>query len=206
MTEEALSPNHALVTLLTQWQDTLREGTSEYDLIRALQAPPLAFFSEQAMRDPLLLFQTHFALYNALYQLRDYWLASEQGLLEITGTRIHLHAYTPQPPGLTSADPLREYYLNWNNFDKTGKQDVEAMLDAFWTRMAGGPSADNKSPENVSRARATLGIGDDLNLTRGLLKRQYRKRLHECHPDKGGRAEDTMQIVSAYTLLITSLS
>lgn len=204
MTED-ISPNQALVTLLTQWQEMLREGTSEYELIRVLQAPPLAFFSEQAMRDPLLLFQTHFALYNALYQLRDDWLANQQGLLEITGTRIHLHDYEPQAPGLTSADPLREYYLNWNNFDKTGKQDVEAMLDAFWTRMATGPSADYASPEKVSRARATLDIGDDLNLTRELIKRQYRKRLHECHPDKGGRAEDTRQIVSAYMLLITSL-
>ena len=202
MTQEASQPNNALVTLLAQWQDMLREGTSEYELIRALQAKPLAFFSEQAMRDPLLLFQTHFALYNALYQLKDLWLESQQGLLEIHGTRIHLRPYQSQDPALTLADPLRIYYLNWENFDTTSKQDVEELLDAFWTRMTGENAVTQSDRQRIDEAMEVLDIAADTHLSKVVLKRQYRKCLHDCHPDKGGRAEDTRKVVSAYSILL----
>ncbi|WP_414829290.1 DNA-J related domain-containing protein [Alteromonas sp. H39] len=202
MTQQASQPNNALVTLLAQWQDKLREGTSEYALIRALQAKPLAFFSEQAMRDPLLLFQTHFALYNALYQLKDIWLESQQGLLEIHGTRIHLRAYQPQDPALTHADPLRTYYLDWSNFDTTAKHDVEELLDTFWSRMTGEEAVTRLDRQRIDEAMAVLDIASDMHLSKALLKRQYRKRLHDCHPDKGGRAEDTRNVVSAYSVLL----
>ncbi len=206
MTQKASQPNNALVTLLAQWQDILREGTSEYELIRALQAKPLAFFSEQAMRDPLLLFQTHFTLYNALYQLKDIWLESQQGLLEIHGTRIHLHAYQPQDPALTHADPLRTYYLDWKNFDTTSKQDVEDLLDTFWTRMTGEDAASQSNQQRIDEAMAILDIAGDTHLSKAVLKRQYRKCLHDCHPDKGGRAEDTRNVVNAYSVLLEHCS
>ncbi|MCU7554754.1 molecular chaperone DnaJ [Alteromonas sp. ASW11-19] len=205
MTAEPTQPVSPLIAILADWQDWFRDGTTEYDVIARLQRPPLEFFPSDALRDPLRLFQTHFALYNALYQLRDEWWQQQTGELDIAGTRIVLKPYTAGEAGLLKPDPLRAFYLDWSHFDQTGEADVEALLDSFWRNMAGERTANSVGAESVAQAKQQLALPEDEVLSLVELKRQYRKRLHVCHPDKGGSAAETKAIVSAYSVLYTQL-
>lgn len=206
MRAQPTQPVSPLVAILADWQEWFREGTTEYDVIARLQRPPLAFFPADALRDPLTLFQTHFALYNALYQLRDSWWQQQVGELDIAGTRIVLRPYTAGEAALITPDPLREFYLDWSHFDQTGKADVEALLDSFWRSMAGEHSGSEADAAAVAQAKQQLALPAEAAFDMATLKRHYRKRLHACHPDKGGSAADTKAVVSAYTLLYSQVA
>jgi hypothetical protein len=74
--EELLS---ALAEILTRHP----QGINEFDLLKILQHPPYELFDKDALSDPLLMFQTHFVLFNALYLLRDKWLLEQRVCLEM---------------------------------------------------------------------------------------------------------------------------
>ncbi|MFC4698569.1 DNA-J related domain-containing protein [Glaciecola siphonariae] len=78
--------NEALETFKPQFI----EGMDEYSLIKSLKLPPFELFDDQALRDPLTLFQTHFILFHHLYQLRAQWRSQGVGELEIALTKITL--------------------------------------------------------------------------------------------------------------------
>ena len=86
--------NTSLVTLLEDslllLKPTLTLGISEFDLIALLKRPPYSLFDEDALRDPLMLFQTHFLVFHALYKLQIKWRESGEGRLDIHTTKILL--------------------------------------------------------------------------------------------------------------------
>ncbi len=185
--------------------DWFRSGVSEHSLISRLQAPALGLFSKEALRDPLLMFRTHFIVFHALYLVRDRWRCDKTGELKIHTLNILLQ---PTEPGLTlpdHEDKLREYYLNWDNFSQTSESDVDALLDDFWRQLGGARHTATLSQADIAHARQVLGLEPGTVLTLKQVKRQYRKLVHRHHPDKGGSAEAAKELVHAYGVVCASL-
>jgi hypothetical protein len=186
---------------LESFQTQFIQGTSEYELIKALQEPPYALFNKGALSDSLVMFQTHFVLFHCLYQLRNTWRAERVGELEIGPTLIKLHESVPREPALETADPLADYYLNWDNLKDTDAAGVEALLESFWQKMGGISSVELATQDEIQHAITLLELPSVDNLTVAQLKQHYRKQQHAAHPDKGGSIEQSQLVLQAYTLL-----
>jgi DnaJ-domain-containing protein 1 len=179
--------------------DILKEypqGLSEHQLITRLKQPQVGILSARLnLADPLCLFQTHFYLFHQLYQLRNQLREQQQGDITISATRICLGPFTPGVKALGESDSLAAYYLDWDNFANTGKEDVNALLDDFWQRMAG------QVPEHERRqALEVLDLPEDASVQQ--IRRQYRILMHKHHPDKGGNTEVTRKLNNAYRKLL----
>ncbi|GGW84455.1 DNA-J related domain-containing protein [Alteromonas halophila] len=190
-----------IADLLEDHSQWFAAGVSEYTLIARLQKAPYNLFDKEALRESLALFQTHFVIFHALYQLQLRWHAQGVGHLAIHTLKITLHETSEPSSAPIPSDPLRDYYLNWGNFDETGKDDVEALLDDFWQRMGGHISHDTLSTQEIAKARQVLELSADEPLTLGTIKRHYRRLIHQHHPDKGGDPAAAKQLVRAYSML-----
>jgi hypothetical protein len=179
-------------------------GISEYNLLRILQQKPYQLFSSEGLSDPLLLFQTHFMLFNALYQLRDRWQKEQKANVDILVTHIRLLPYQKGQTGLSREDKLRAYYLDWQNFSNTDKYDVELLIKSFWELMSGGIKKRQQDPEAIRNAYKCLLLRYPSDFSQ--VKRQYRKLLHQYHPDKGGETVKTQNIEAAFSVLKIHLS
>ena len=213
--------NTSLVTLLEDslllLKPTLTLGISEFDLIALLKRPPYSLFDEDALRDPLMLFQTHFLVFNALYKLQIKWRESGEGQLDIHTTKILLRGdiqpqnIPPQNKDATQAqthlaglDPLASYYLNLDNLKGTSEADVAALLDDFWRQMA-GQKLGVPNTKDRDKACDVLKLDKQNILTLNSLKAHYRKALLKVHPDRGGNVEEAQQVIQAYRVLLSSL-
>ena len=190
-----------LTEILCSFQSSFRDGISEFELISKLKAKPFELFDEDALREPLLLFQTHFVLFHALYILREEWRQQKVGELTINALKIKLEAFVDQGAALVQADPLSEYYLDWQNLSKTDEAGVEDLLNQFWQKMGGMKSNKEHSAEEIKEALGHMQLEAIEGLQLDELKRQYRKLQHAYHPDKGGTAEQAQIILAAYTTL-----
>lgn len=186
---------------LSDFQQTFKEGISEYELINQLKEPPYCFFDEDALADPLILFQTHFILFHALYLLRSDLRQAKVGELTISALKIQLSSIQAPQSGIVPNDPLADYYLDWRNLLKTNDDDVEKLLTSFWSKMAGIESIEVYSSVQINAALADLSFNSLEGLNKQTLKQQYRKLQHEYHPDKGGTVEQAQRILRAYTIL-----
>lgn len=180
------------------------EGITEFDLIKQLQEAPYCCLADVDLVQPLGLFQTHFSLFHFLYRMRNHWFELEKGVLEIISTRIRLRSYQPGQLILQLDDPLAEYYLDWTNYTATSQEDVEQMLDQFWQDFDRYYSAGAlMSGAEYAEACATLDLTGPFTALE--LKQQYRKLMHQHHPDKGGDLSVSQAIEHAYRKLKASL-
>jgi DnaJ-domain-containing protein 1 len=177
------------------------EGLSEYELFNHLKSPPYELFTAEALRDPLSLFQSHFILFNALYQLQDTWLQNKTGQLQIHCSCIRRNPWKAAKNSLLTPDKLRAYYLDWTHLSDTDQSQVEALLEGFWIAFSGMPSQVKNNKMPLQEALDLLNLTTPYSLQN--LKQQYRKMLHKHHPDKGGNCEKTVQLHSAYEQLKT---
>lgn len=177
------------------------EGLSEYELFNLLKSPPYELFTTEALRDPLSLFQSHFILFNALYQLQDTWLVNKTGLLQIHCSCIRRNPWKTGQNGLITQDKLRDYYLDWTNLRDTDQSQVEALLNSFWSAFSGMPSQVGNNNMPQQQALELLDLTPPYSAQQ--LKQQYRKMLHKHHPDKGGNNGQTVQLHNAYARLKT---
>ncbi|MFT5312749.1 MAG: hypothetical protein ACI8Z9_001230 [Paraglaciecola sp.] len=191
--------NEALVSALAEILPRHPQGIGEFDLLTILQQAPYALFDKDALTDPLLMFQSHFVLFNALYLLRDRWLREQRVCLEMVLTHIRILPYHSAEAGLVKANPLRAYYLDWRNFSDTDKEDVQGLIDSFWQQIQGVLVKKAIKPAELTKAYATLLLPRDADFPQ--IKRQYFKLLHLAHPDKGGDTGRTQEIEHAYRLL-----
>tara|TARA_B100002019_G_scaffold289348_1_gene304785 strand:- start:2766 stop:3419 length:654 start_codon:yes stop_codon:yes gene_type:complete len=213
--------NTSLVTLLEDslllLKPTLTLGISEFDLIALLKRPPYSLFDEDALRDPLMLFQTHFLVFHALYKLQIKWRESGEGRLDIHTTKILLRDdiqpqniplqnkdATQAQTHLAGLDPLASYYLNLDNLKGTSEADVAALLDDFWRQMA-GQKLGVPNTKDRDKACDVLKLDKQNILTLNSLKAHYRKALLKVHPDRGGNVEEAQQVIQAYRVLLSSL-
>lgn len=176
-------------------------GLSEYELLSQLQFEGLDL--EQGLADDanLLLFRKHFLVMNALYQLQP--VLWEEGLaLSISALKIELQPVEPHGcagnsdgrtglPDPAGEQAIREYYLDWREFDQSSSDSVQQLLESFWQRYF----ADDQQLD----ALAVLGLGDDCSWQQ--IRASYRRLAAQHHPDRGGDSEQFRRVREAYELL-----
>ncbi|MEP0174859.1 MAG: DNA-J related domain-containing protein [Paraglaciecola sp.] len=175
------------------------DGLSEFDIFQILKAPPYELFSQDALQNPLSMFQSHFILFNALYQLADSWVETEMGGLDIHCTCIRRLPWQAGQYGIVAEDNLRAYYLDWENLKDTNQSQVEDLLNNFWDAFSGASSTANDNQMTLQQALDLLNLSSPFSGQR--LKQQYRKMLHKHHPDKGGTQSKTIELYKAYQTL-----
>ena len=214
-----------LVDTLSTQKPLFQRGVSEYELIEILKKAPYHFFDDASLREPLMLFKTHFIVFHALYQLKRRWIEQGEGVLDIHTLNIKLNQESAHSDknsthsdhnsahgdndkesqdkvgAITEADTLAEYYLDWGNFEKADRKSVDALLNAFWQRMASG-NAHTFDQEDIADAHALLGLPQDEHVSLSVLKRVYKKALQLVHPDKGGTQQEAQDVIHAYQLLL----
>ena len=169
-------------------------GLAEYDLIQQLKARHCTHIPNLPLTDKLVLFRTHFLLFNALYRLREQLWAAQRGYVQISALNIQLLPYQAGSAELSEHDPLRDYYLDLNQLSDTDEQDVAKLLQSFWSRMQGG-----------EEQQAALELFELTNsaeaLTFSAIKHRYRQLVSQHHPDRGGSTERLQSINKAMEIL-----
>lgn len=165
-------------------------GLSEFDLICEIRKDS-EIFPESYLGDNLKLFHTHFLLFNSLYRLRRELIAEGGKTLEIGPLNIRLRSFDGgfDTEALTdSADvKLEEYYLDMENYEKTGLDDVRGMLDDFWRQYL--------AQNHRRQALFELGLNEDAGWTD--VQKCYRELAALHHPDKGGSKETFQKLTAA---------
>nr|MBF0681528.1 molecular chaperone DnaJ [Pseudomonas sp.] len=181
------------------------EGCSEYQLIQQLKRRHSTYIPNLPLHDKLVLFRTHFLVFNALYELRDrLWQANSHNL-QISPLCIQLQPYTAAASGVTEPDPLRAYYLDMTNLRDTDEEEVERLLASFWSRMRGGYAEGLPEVLDPEQKRAALELfeleqeGSSLDLP--MIKRRYRQLVSIHHPDRGGSTTRIQSINLAMEIL-----
>jgi len=168
-------------------------GLTEYDLIQRLQERDSSFAFTGETAD-LALFRKHFLVMNALYQLQselfDTGMYLSVSPLDIRLEPVQVSDLTSPPAD--NAAPLREYYLNWDNFMQTGHADVAAMLLRFHERYL--------ALDERLHAMQTLDLPADAPWE--TIKQTYRRLAAQHHPDKGGDPARFRAIRAAYEILL----
>lgn len=170
------------------------DGLSEYALISQLQEEGV-FFHQSDRADKLILFQKHFLVMNALYQLQT-WLLEEEGVyLFISPLLIKIKSGTDHRDNTLPSDHsdarLREYYLDWKTFEQTTCSDVKELLDGFWERYFAN--------EKRAEALAILGLSEGVEWE--VVQLTYRRLVARHHPDKGGDQSLFVTIKEAHRVL-----
>ena len=169
-------------------------GLSEYDLIQQLKSGHSTHIPNLPLLDKLVLFRTHFLVFNALYQLREQLWGDQAGFVQISPLRVQLLPYQAGSAALVEHDPLRDYYLDLSNLRDTDEEDVEQLLVSFWKRMQGG-----------AEKQAALELFElDANrqpLDLKAIKHRYRQLVSQHHPDRGGSTSRLQTINKAMEIL-----
>lgn len=168
-------------------------GISEFQLIQQLKARHSTHIPNLGLADKLVLFRTHFLLFNALYLLRERLWGRQEAHLQISPLCVQLQPWHSGGEGLAEHDPLRDYYLNLHNLRDTTERDVERLLTSFWTRMQGG--------EEKRAALDLFELNGDQPLNLAAIKLRYRQLVSLHHPDRGGSTERLQSINLAMEIL-----
>ena len=188
-----LNPTHDLAEQVLQLLQAAPEGLAEYALIQQLKERHSGHIPNLPLADKLVLFRTHFLLFNALYRLRDQLWQQRTHLLQISPLSIRLQPYQPGSAALSERDELRDYYLDMRNLQDTNERDVERLLTSFWTRMQGG--------EEKQAALELFELSDERVIDLPRIKQRYRQMVSEHHPDRGGSTERLQSINLAMEIL-----
>ena len=198
-TTENITNNKTILDEMVEYLKTcvrtiLSEGEvrNEYELLKILQQDErLRSVLTTATGDSLALFRTHFLLFHALYQLADELAQSQQALLEISSLAIRWCDYRAAQQHLTQPDVVREYYLDWQNYETTGAQEVDELIASFWIGL--------HRLDNRDDALAELGLADPVD--DDTVRKAYQRLAMEYHPDRGGD-EDKIQAINAAVKLL----
>lgn len=182
--------------LVEQLHQLLRSepaGLSEYQLIQHLKSRHCTHIPRLGLDDKLVLFRTHFLLFNALYQLRDQLWQDQSAHLDINPLCVRLQPWQPGRLALAEHDPLRDYYLNMQHLRDTTEADVAQLLASFWTRMQGG--------DEKRAALELFELNDEQPLKLATIKQRYRQLVSLHHPDRGGSTSRLQSINLAMEIL-----
>ncbi|MCJ8168558.1 DNA-J related domain-containing protein [Atopomonas sediminilitoris] len=167
------------------------DGLPEYALLHALRKAHSSHLPNLALSDKLVLFRSHFLLFNALYRLRDQLWQAERAYLHIDPLNICLMPYQAGSQAVSEHDPLRAYYLDEQQLRETDERDVERLLTSFWTRMQGG--------EEKLAAIELFELDEPITPQR--IKQRYRQLVSLHHPDRGGSQTRMQSINHAFEIL-----
>jgi len=187
MDDTATISETLLLAILAEHPD----GIDEYDLISALRSAACPAIPKTFVGDHMALFQTHFRVRNALYRLREQLWQEQRGHLQIGLLRVTLQPYQPGDAALTEADPLRDYYLDWQNLENITLDEVVELLNRFWSGFG--------ARDKRQAALATLELQDPVDYT--AIKQQYRRLAMRYHPDRGGDQQRLQELNAALAVL-----
>lgn len=179
-----------------------QERWSEHALISRLQQPPYEIFESSALSDTMSLFKTHFMVFHCLYLLRSQWRREKVAELDIHTLAIHKKPWQSGLQALQPTDPLADYYLDLTQLTGTAADDVEQWLDDFWQQMAGRPQQ-RQSTLSYAEACDIMQLQEPFSTVE--LKRQYRRLIHQYHPDKGGSSQQMLAVKEAYQTLLNPI-
>jgi hypothetical protein len=182
-----LDSSQDLAEQVLQLLQAAPDGLAEYALIQQLKTRHSGHLPNLPLTDKLVLFRTHFLLFNALYRLRDR-LWQQQAYL-----CIRLLPYQPGSAALSERDELRDYYLDMSHLRETDERDVERLLTSFWTRMQGG--------DEKQAALELFELSHERTLDLPRIKQRYRQMVSVHHPDRGGSTERLQSINLAMEIL-----
>ncbi|NQY88699.1 MAG: DnaJ domain-containing protein [Colwellia sp.] len=143
----------------------------------------------------IVIFQKNFFVMNALYQIqRD--IQTDGFLLTIFPLEICMVPNRAEgKSALATRDTdLAHYYLDWSNLNSITIEDIETLFSSFWQRY--------RAVDKVNGALTTLGLDQDVDWFD--IRQAYQKKIAISHPDKGGCAEDFIEIRKAYEVLSIS--
>ena len=144
------------------------------------------------------LFKRNFLIMNALYQLQA---QLEPQSLVISTLHIELLEKEAKHLLITSSN-LRDYYLDWNNYD-TCEQQVEELLTSFWRSFKATPEQYRLSDKEHTELILQWNLPEDFTLK--TLQKRWRKLALQNHPDKlNGCAEEFKKIKLQYEQLKTA--
>lgn len=140
----------------------------------------------------LALFKKNFLMMNGLYQLQQSLWEDEGLVLAIATLNIQLNRPATDCATVLpeTADPMRDYYLNWQHYAETSCDDVVTLLNGFWQWQPA---------QGRDEALQTLNLGPGASAEQ--VKQRYQRLASEHHPDKGGDPERFMAIRQAYEQL-----
>ncbi len=133
--------------------------------------------------DPNLdLFKRNFLIMNALYQLQMMLLPKQW--LQVESMDIRLMWATSSVGAsceVNAEDPLRQYYMNWSNYD-ANSEEVDELLSSFWRRYQQRIGASSEITLDRRQALSVLGL--DENASDRDIRRSWRKMALKWHPDR----------------------
>lgn len=159
-----------LLALLRQASGSYKVHELLAELRRQELIPPLPGDEQQQ------LFRLNFLIMNALYQLQAE-LHGEGWWLLISTLDIRLEPLATREGGsaLARGEALRSYYLDWQVFWQTDREEVEALLGSFWRAYA----RDEHRAEALTLFALPAGAGPDA------IRRRWRELALQHHPDRG---------------------
>lgn len=166
-------------------------GLGEYDLLRELRARGVPGVPTERLGTGLRLFHTHFLLFHTLYLLRDRLHAERRADIEVDPLCIVMRPYIPGRTGIVQHDPVRAYYLDFDNLTRTREEDVTEMLAGIYRLL--------ERRRHRAAALAELGLSDPVD--DATIKRRYRRLAMKYHPDRGGDNRRLQAINRAIKLL-----
>ena len=188
-----LNPDLDLAEQLLELLQAYPQGCSEYELIQQLKARHSTHIPNLPLTDQLVLFRTHFLLFNALYRLRDQLWGEQRAHLQISALRTCLQPYQAGNANLSEHDPLRDYYLDMQQLRDTSAHDVEQLMTSFWTRLQGG--------DEKLAALELFELHEENCLDLDRIKYRYRQLVSQHHPDRGGSTSRLQSINQAMEIL-----
>ena len=148
---------------------------------------------ELADDEQLQLFRVNFLIMNALYQLQaEFWQEGWWLVISTLDIRLEpLAGATDTRQRVALGQSLRNYYLDWQVFWQTDREEVEALLNRFWRAYDG----EGHKAEALALFELNEGASQEA------IRRRWRELALQHHPDRGGNAETFIRIRWAWQCL-----
>ena len=147
------------------------------------------------------LFKRNFLIMNALYQLQQQLLPKQY--LLVASLHIELVENLDQVT-LSENDPLRAYYLDWQNYD-TSLSEVKSLLDDFWQAFNTAPVRNILNKQQRLSLLKRWQLPEDVSMHK--LQKRWRQLAMQYHPDKEtGDTEKFKELKNEYEQLKASCS
>ncbi|OOE47480.1 molecular chaperone DnaJ [Salinivibrio kushneri] len=163
--------------------ESTRQSWKVHHLLGELQKDTMM---AQLDADPHLdLFKRNFLIMNALYQLQEMllpqqWLQVESMDIQLQW-RVGNNGFMAKE--IDYQDPLRDYYMDWNNYDAS-QDDVKELLSSFWKHYQRHIGNEAPGEAMLERNKALKVLGLDENASEHEIRRQWRKMALKWHPDR----------------------
>jgi len=191
--------NPLVISILNTLKNT-DEYISLYQLMQILEKSGYDLIQCKADESSeVKIFRKNFIVMNALYELNSDLSGSGYRLL-ISSLKIQLLV---DDNGLTAEDQaaeaaLSKYYLDWDNYHGTKKEDVDALLKRFWKSYK---NYNQQQYGNDKRLDSLDVLGLESSASWKDIQQAYRQLIKIYHPDKGGNSLKFIQVRKAFLIL-----